>query len=208
MVIPVRMAFWGFTRGGTRATARETAPSQFRGAVWLRCLWPKMYFRWPASVLGGHIYANDDCRDDYVCTYLASQHLSRAESRPAPHQLMPCERGVILKTQPPPQPRAQEAPKPRFSSGFIGIWANFDHLPVWSVGWMRNCRPQFIHVGAIQSAGPRNFTLESTDPIQPDLLCGFVVVQERFVLIVWPIHHHSSFLVLKCPMLTHTVGIG
>ena len=136
---------------------------------------PKLYFIWPASVLGGHIYANDDCRDDLyaqLCTYLPSQHLSRAESRPAPHQLMPCERGVILKTQPPPQPRAQEAPKPRFSSGFIGIWVNFGHLPVWSVGWMRNCRPQFIHVGAIQSAGPRNFTLESNDPIQPDLLCG------------------------------------
>lgn len=113
------------------------------------------------------------CMYNYIlCTSLASQHLSRAESRPAPHQLMPCGRGVILKTQPPPQPRVQEAPKPRFSSGFIGIWVNFDHLPVWSVGWMRNCRPQFIHVGAIQSAGPRNFTLESTDQIQPDLLCG------------------------------------
>ena len=24
----------------------------------------KLYFRWPASVLGGHIYANDDCKDD------------------------------------------------------------------------------------------------------------------------------------------------
>eukprot|EP00438_Fugacium_kawagutii_P002124 Skav218474 [mRNA] locus=scaffold538:1069557:1089179:+ [translate_table: standard] len=71
--------------------------------------------------------------------------------------------GVILKTQPPPQPRAQDAPKPRFSSCFIGLLKQISKGDLWIL--LENIRTYRAQLGVFSFHASGGWVTEASPVI-------------------------------------------
>ena len=173
---PFVWLFWGFTRGGTRATARETAPSQFRRAVWLRCLWPKIVLQMARFCSWWTYLCQWWLQRWFVCTIMYISCFST-----------PFKSWIKTSTTSTDALRARCHPEDSTTATATctrGTKASLQQRFHWNLGkfWPSSCLVSGLDAKLSSTIYPcwcnpicrpfRNFTLESTDQIQPDLLCG------------------------------------